>query len=135
MPRIPSFLLVMFALTLWLGAAQHCNLKAAGFWPKSTVDETKKVDDSGTGEDDATDPCESIENGAFLDVMSDTDLVMPADLICETLSFAELVVTKPADEFAAVYLSLACRECEWLPDWHFQRRAAPPSRAPAWLAA
>jgi len=122
--RIATLLL----LALWLPAALHCRLEAAGLMPDANCcTESPHEVPADKCADDACDVAE----GEFTKPSS-SSLFAPAPalracLLCFTLVSPPLELTRPpraVSDLAAAPLEIACT-------WHFVERAAPAPRAPA----
>ena len=136
-PVLPArkFLTALFALALWLGATQHCNLEAAGI----LASHTDAVSEGGccTGSDVgcASDGCESVENGAYRTASENVAVDAPAFvccqcLICLSLDFSPVEVVK----ISGARTDLE-RPLDWVPTWQFVQRAALSPRAPSLMVA
>jgi hypothetical protein len=124
-----SRLLSLVLLAVWLPATQHCALEAAGVLPRFSCD-----DDCIPGVPCTTDDCASLESALFK--TSNTLLTAPAPHVRDFTSFLCAVLVPPLlDEETASPSFVHEGPPDWVADWHFVRRDAPPSRAPALLRA
>lgn len=118
-------------LVLWIPATQHCDLAAAGL----IAEHDEHTGSAACCENDAAcshDNCDVVESGAYkpsnnLLKVSAPDLFVCTDLLCFRIASIDLPSepVMPVVEFD--------RPMEWVPTWHFDQRAAPPSRAPSIL--
>lgn len=129
-----KFLTAVFALALWLGATQHCNLEAAGLSADHTDGAAGSGCCAGSDYDCAADGCESVENGAYRNASDDVTVKVPAFYCCQCLVGlklelrpAEIVVNFPRRTILA-------RPLDWVPTWQFVQRAARSPRAPSLIA-
>jgi len=125
-------LLALLLLGLWFTASQHCALEAVGLLPDSCHDETQ----SAAGQTCADDSCAALESARYHAAVA--QIAVPAPTVHEGLGLigAALAWRCAADERApAPATTETAHPRDWVPIWHFVRRAAPPSRAPTWLVA
>lgn len=115
-------------LALWLPATQHCTLEAAGLIaPEAEHAETSSCCD--TDERCSHDGCGLVENGLIK--TADASFKVPAPDLSVCLCFLCVQLVLPAAPDApAVPVTAAEHPLDWLPTWQFERRAAPPVRAP-----
>lgn len=123
--RIVSVLL----LALWLPAGEHCALEAAGFIAKTCADDGGPADDSC-----ASDGCASLESAPFRSSQHVVQVAPPAADDCLCLISLSLAAPEWEPE-PGPSTAVLDRPQDWVPIWHFVRRAAPPSRAPTALLA
>lgn len=124
-------LTALVLLTLWLPITQHCGLEAAG------LIEADAAHDAGGCCREVSDPCThdgcNVVESGFTKPALVALKVAPPSGACVCLLCLPLCVTDPA---AVPELTVAApdRPLDWVPAWHFVRRAAPLSRAPSLLA-
>ena len=118
----------MLLLAVWLPVTKHCMLEAAGMLDVASATDTGCCVDP---EPCAEDNCEVVEQG--LSVPSNGSLKVPAALFVAITDF--LCVPPSADrvetEVLSVWSGALERPLDWVPAWHFEHRAALPSRAPS----
>ena len=118
----------LLLLTVWFSATQHCELASLG-WPIDCAESR------ASGEPCTKDGCDQIENGSYQAQAQLVKALPPAlvaiDPFRTAIALASLTMLTPPEP------SPATAECprNWVTTWHFVRRAAPPSRAPALLHA
>lgn len=119
--------LALLLVGLWFTASQHCALEAVGVLPDSCHDEAQTV----AGQTCLDDSCAALESAGYH--ASPDAVVVPAPVWHEGLYLIEVAVALSGAEDDSSS-SLAPLETvhprDWVPVWHFVRRAAPPSRAP-----
>ena len=129
--RMTAFrrLLALALLTLWVPATQHCSLEAAGLFPDACGD-----DGCAPGELCSDDGCGTLESVPF---KTPVMLVKaPAPYLQECLCCRhETVIASAEDDLIHAASERRDRPRDWVPEWHFVRRTAPPTRAPAPVAA
>lgn len=136
-PVLPArkFLTVLFALALWLGATQHCNLEAAGILASNTDAASGNGCCAGSDVGCATDGCESVENTAYRTASDSIAVDAPAFVCCQCLVCFSLDFS-PTE---VVTISASCTDLErpldWVPTWQFVQRAALSPRAPSLIVA
>lgn len=128
MRRFSSFIALLL-LALWLPTTQHCMLEAAEFVQKSCHEQGAASDQKC-----AADECATLESAQYRLASTFIQVVAPEwhDCLC--------LLCLKAPEFqsdASIRSALTASEYprDWVPTWHFVRRAAPPSRAPTSLCA
>lgn len=121
-------------LALWLTAAQHCGLEAAGLWDSHGAGEAADCCQRTEAEPGCVqDNCDLVERGSFL---AGAAVKVPAPQVLEALFVFVLIVEPPRLSAAPpAGIAWAERPHAWVPVWHFARRAAPSPRAPASLLA
>ena len=117
-------------LALWLPVTQHCALEAAGWLALTCPDTCEKADAATTG-----DGCELVESGAYKATPDTLKVSAPALFVAFTEMFVEPVSGDPVGAPALLPDEAIERPREWVPTWHFVRRAAPAPRAPAVILA
>lgn len=120
-------------LAFWLVATHHCALEAAGLF-----DSHAKTEHAGcTGGEDhcAHDGCELVEDGGYRAEDSAIKVLSPQLSLCLTTLVAELAAPRPPVRIAPAVAEQIFRPMEWVPAWHFVRRAAAPAHAPDSLSA
>lgn len=126
-----NLLTVLFSLTLWLGATQHCNLEAAGILTPHAESGPENGCCAGTDDGCAADGCESVENGAFRNGSDGATLDVPVFSCCDFLVCLNLD-PRPAEVAASsAWLTDFERPLDWVPTWQFVQRAALSPRAPS----
>jgi hypothetical protein len=132
-PRLRNLIAVVFALTIWLGATQHCNLEAAGIFDHET--ETGRVCCTGSEHGCRVDGCMEVESGSYRPSASTTLVALPATLGC-CCYLCNVLVTPPTEVTLAVKVRVAVGQIKpWVPAWHFERRAVAVPGAPELILA
>jgi hypothetical protein len=124
-------LVALVLLTLWLPITQHCGLEAAGLIEADASHDA--VGCCRESSDPCThDGCAVVESGFTKPALVALKVAPPA-AACACLLCLPLWTPEPA---AVPVLTAASpdRPLDWVPAWHFVRRAAPLSRAPSTLA-
>jgi hypothetical protein len=114
----------LLLIAVWLPATLHCNLEAADVVPRTCADACY------SGDKVSSDSCGVLEGG-IAKAQSDAAKVS-APILLAGGPFIDLqiyVLLPPLDSAKAV--PAFARPLDWVTTWHFVRRAAPPSRAPA----
>ncbi len=117
-------------LAVWLVATQYCGLEAAGVWDLAS-------DSSGCCSESAPcskDGCEVVERGASA---SNSAVKVPAPGLqsCTCMLCIRLLVPTLIIEPSAKFADGMERPAAWVPEWHFERRAALSPRAPSLIQA
>jgi hypothetical protein len=81
------------------------------------------------------DGCHVVERGSITASNMSVKVPAPELLACTFLLCAHVIVPSETLEITADYAADSERALEWVPTWHFERRAAPPSRAPSVILA
>jgi hypothetical protein len=132
-PRLLQVIAALLALTVWLGASQHCNLEAAGMFGDQTETDRACCPDSKHGCD--TDGCQVVESGAYRLSESNTVVALPASLVCYCY-LCHVLVTPPTEAMLAVEVRAVVQLIKpWVPVWHFERRSVAIPGAPALILA
>ncbi len=121
-------LVSLLLLALWLPVTLHCHLEAAELWPEhgNHADTTC----CAPKEDCTKDACSVLEGDALRNADTFTRAPLPVPYIClEQICFRPIEPmlhddAKPEPESLRHTLN-------WVPTWHFARRAAPWSGAPS----
>lgn len=121
-------------MTVWLTATQHCALGAVGAWdlfasaPDSCCCDPVQHDCN-------EDACDVVEGGSVK--VANASIQVPAPTLTADLAAFLAMAREPAAtvEPIARYADGIDRPLGWVPTWHFERRAAQPSRAPSWQLA
>lgn len=116
-------------LALWLPATLHCALEASGILGVACADEGCSSSDSAC----VSDGCVALESAQY-HAADSARVSAPLAHACVAAVCAALavpIVPAPTDGVTPV----PATSPTWVPTWHFARRAAPPSRAPASLLA
>lgn len=132
MRRFRQLPLVCLALALWLAGTQHCALEAAGLLDGFGI---AIACDSDGDQHCVTDGCDSVENGAYRTADHSIDVSAP-DARCPDCLLCLALLAPPTEapiSFATT--TPVAHDLGWVPARHFERRAAPPSRAPSALLA
>lgn len=113
----------MLVLTIWFGAVHHCDAEIAF----SLCDQAACCDAQQGCADDG---CETVERGDYR--TNETNLKIPVPIVA-WLSFLDAPAIDPAASNPTLPNGeiVTERPLDWVPSWHFVRRAAPPSRAPS----
>ncbi|MBI2511672.1 MAG: hypothetical protein HYV96_06830 [Opitutae bacterium] len=132
MPRLRQLSLACLALVLWLWGTQHCTLEAAGVLDGFGLATACDSDESGHC---TTDDCDTLESGAYR--IADSSIHVPAPEACGPECWLCVALLAPRAEAPACFATTApvALDVSWVPARHFERRAAPPSRAPSALLA
>lgn len=132
MSRLRQLPLACLALVLWLWGTQHCTLEAAGILDGVGAVPACASDDNGHC---VADGCDTVENGAYR--VTDASVPVPApEAICPDCCLCLALLAPLAEEpvcFATAEPFVP--DLSWVPAWHFERRLAPPPRAPSRLLA
>jgi hypothetical protein len=124
MRRVSQFLPLVL-LVLWFPATQCCALEAAGLVPRFCCD-----DGCARGEPCAKDACASL--GSVPDGTGAVVQTVSAPELRDATSYLGIVLVPSFFEPAMIMPAATIDPPgEWVAAWHFLRRAAPPSRAPA----
>lgn len=119
---------VVLLLAVWFAASQHCGLEAAGMWQEGAGSDHSCCAETTPC---AQDGCSVVEGGALRSAVCTTKVFPPAlhDFVLATCldSLAQQIAARPTARWADEWM----RGREWVPMRHFERRAAPPSRAPS----
>lgn len=138
-PQVRScrkFLTALFALALWLGASQHCSLEAAGVLASHSDAAPTSGCCSGSEGGCASDGCDTVENGAFRNSYESVTLQLPTFSCCDCLICSSPVVPRVVtDPPMTCWHTAFERPLDWVPTWHFERRAALSPRAPSVVVA
>ncbi|HEY0943831.1 MAG TPA: hypothetical protein VGD81_01140 [Opitutaceae bacterium] len=131
------FLVALVLAALWLPVTLHCTIEAV-----VEVDAARCLgachDSSTTTEHDGHrdadhaaghDGCEIVESGRYKTAFTFLKITPPVATLCACLLCVHEPEIEP-DQVAVVSAALE-RPRDWVPGWHFVRRAAPVSRAPA----
>eukprot|EP01012_Entosiphon_sulcatum_P068033 TRINITY_DN9800_c1_g1_i1.p2 TRINITY_DN9800_c1_g1~~TRINITY_DN9800_c1_g1_i1.p2 ORF type:complete len:127 (-),score=3.89 TRINITY_DN9800_c1_g1_i1:86-466(-) len=122
-----SRLFSLVLLTVWLPVTQHCNLEAAGLIGKS------HPAGSVPGKSETIDGCDLVKNSGF--GAKEMKVPAPVRLACACLLCVQDLPMPDSGRDAVLSTEAADRPLNWVTEWHFVRRAAPPSRAPTVLCA
>lgn len=120
------------ALALWLWGTQHCTLEAAGVLDHVGIE---SACDSDENNHCVADGCDEVENGAYR--VTDSSIQVPApEAVCPDCCLCLALLT-PQEEQPVCFATAepVVSDLSWVPVWHFERRMAPPSRAPSLLLA
>lgn len=132
MSRFRQLPLACLALALWLWGTQHCTLEAVGVLDHVGLAATCDSDDRGHC---VADGCDTLENGAYRTADALIQVAAPEAICpdcCLCLALLAPLATEPVC-FATAQPVVS--DLSWVPVWHFERRMAPPSRAPSLLLA
>lgn len=127
MRRLRSIFYILLTL-LWVPLTQHCGWEALGLVAKTcTAVVCSDVRPC------AGDACKEMENGSYKSSSDGIKASAPQLLAvagaCLNLASVNPIVAQPPPPSAVE------RPFDWVPSWQFVRRAAPPARAPALIAA
>lgn len=131
--RVSSSMLSVLLLAIWLAATQHCALEAAGLLDGHAGHEAPECcpSESDRGDACAHDGCLVVEGGSFTTANSTIKVPGPSMHAC-IIPLHEVLVPPIAEMSQAPGLTRGIEEARgWVPAWHFERRAAPPPRAPS----
>ncbi len=123
--RLLSFLL----LTAWFPVTQHCSLEAAGLLAQGCADNCVLA------QTHSVDGCGAVEAGLYKASADAIKVPAPELLACDGFFFLQISSLVEFVEPALVPVGAVERPLDWVTMWRFVRRAAPPSRAPAFLCA
>lgn len=119
---------ILLLLALWLPAALHCRLEAAGLMPDANC--CTETHHDAPADSCADDACEVAE-GEFTKPSSST-LAAPAPALCACLlCFTQISPPLELTPPVRAVSDLAAAPPEIARTWHFVARAAPAPRAPA----
>jgi hypothetical protein len=117
-------ILSLTLLVLWLPATEHCALEAAG-----VITPECHVDGKASGQSCRTDTCGVLESAHYRGSLNHAQVVPP--VVQDSLPLICLAIATAAKSAAQMSETPAPdKPRDWVPVWHFVRRAAPPSRAP-----
>lgn len=122
-----SRLLALALLAIWLPATQHCGLEAVGAIDfQCASDCTASAAASGDG-------CRIVEQGRCR--VGEDEVKARAPTPAAVLSTFALALSSLAPEGRDSFFPTGAqaRPQDWILNWQFTRRAAPPSRAPTLL--
>jgi hypothetical protein len=122
----------LFALCLalsWVPATAHCQIETLGLEIASCAD---SCHDKGSPEA-SHDGCSLVEDGLYK-AATQTAKLAPVALHCVCLISLYVFVPEPATGPAWASVALGA-DRDWVPSWHFLRRAAAPAHAPDSLVA
>jgi hypothetical protein len=122
----------LFALCLalsWVPATAHCRMEAVGLDFASCAD---SCHDKAAPEAEH-DSCNVVEDGLYK-AGPQTAKLAPAALHCVCLLFLHVSAPEPDTGPACASANLET-DRDWVPAWHFVRRAAAPAHAPDSLTA
>lgn len=128
LPRILVFML----LAVWLTATQHCALEAMGLWGSANGETNHACSSSGPCTNDG---CQVVERGSITATKASLKVPAPDLQAVTCLLYIQLVVPSTVAERPAEYDAGIARALDWVPTWHFERRAAPLPRAPSLILA
>lgn len=121
-------------LAVWLASSQHCGLEAAGIIakeaPHSTAHSATSSCCEDTGDPCTHDGCNVVEGGTINPANSFLKAPTPNFVVCACFICFQLVIPDVSAEPTLEVADLD-RPKNWVPAWHFVRRAAPLSRAPS----
>lgn len=121
-------------LAVWLASSQHCGLEAAGLITREAPHSTAHLTTAGccqdTGNPCTHDGCNVVESGTINPTNPFLKAPAPSLLACACFICLQLVAPDVSAEPTLVAADLD-RPKNWVPAWHFVRRAAPLSRAPS----
>lgn len=120
----------LLLLAVWLPVTKHCMLEAAGFLDVAS----EAADASGCcvgSQPCADDSCEIVEQGLTATSVV-TVKVLPAQYLA-TIDFlcVPTDAEREAAEVSPQLIDALDQPLDWVPAWHFEHRAALPSRAPS----
>ena len=128
MRRLRPFPLACLALALWLWGTQHCTLEAAGVLDGTGLAAPCESDATGHC---ANDGCDTVENGAYRAAEASVHIAAPEAVCPDCLRCLALLAPPAAAPVCFATAEPVASDLSWVPAWHFERRLAPPSRAPA----
>lgn len=125
--RAPRFL-VLLVLAVWFSATQHCELAGFGLASPCAV--------SGeSGLPCTKDGCDQVEHASYQAQTHAVKAPAPAVILIDPFASEIVLAFVPVQRSVDVSPAVVERPRNWVATWHFVRRAAPPSRAPALLCA
>ncbi len=132
-PKLRQFLVVVFALTIWFGASQHCHLEAAGLL-------THGEHDGGgccarTAPDCHADNCDLVEDATYRAAESAPVVLAPAIVECDWLTASAWLASPPRDALPVSDHVVFRTIPPWVPSWHQSRRTVALPGAPSASAA
>jgi hypothetical protein len=130
MTRTLSRIVALCLALVWLPATMCCALEAAGVEALCSSDACHDKDSTEM----PLDGCSVVEDGDYQSAVSLLKIARPVGTLLEYLSSFR-VVELEVQRQEAVLVAETARPCEWLPVWHFERRAAAPAHAPDSLIA
>lgn len=131
--RLHTVFAAFLALTVWLGASQHCNLEALGVFDHQA--EAGGACCPGSEHGCSADGCKVVESGNYRLSEAKALVALPALLEC-CCYLCHVLVALPAGAALAVKVRVAVGQMKpWVPAWHFERRAVAVPGAPALILA
>jgi hypothetical protein len=131
--RLLQVTTAVLALTVWLGASQHCNLAAVGLFDHQS--ETDRTCCPGSEHGCETDGCKAVESGAYRLSASTILAALPPSLECGCY-LCHVLIYLPTETTLAAKVRVAVERIEpWVPAWHFERRAVAVPGAPTGILA
>lgn len=115
-------------LALWVPATGHCDLEALGIMPTHELHEDDP-DCREVGDPCSHDGCEVVEQDGYSLTKHSARVPAPLLILCDCLICLVPSGDEPADLIATHDVAVD-RPIDWVPIWHFERRDAPPARAP-----
>jgi len=116
-------------LAIWLAATQHCGLEAAGVWEAHNAE---TADTCCSEQDRCThDGCEVVEGSSVAPSTASVKTPVPALQICHCVVCAFDVLPALLAEPTIDDARVVDGPLDWVPTWHFERRAAQSPRAPS----
>jgi len=121
-------IIAVVLLTIWLPATQHCGLENAGLIAADAS--ATCCESAAAAHSCAHDACQTVEDGLAKPALTSLKISAPRLLACVAFLCPRLLTADvPAGAPRASFL--AARPRDWVPGWHFARRAAPSPRAPS----
>jgi len=132
-PRLRQLIAVVFTLTVWFGASQHCNLEAAGILTHE--DESSHRCCSNTTPGCHVDGCKVVESNGYRHTDVDSSVSVPAPLEYECMLLLASLAPD-VDECLSAHVRIAIDRIQpWVHEWHFERRTVAAPGAPARILA
>lgn len=132
-PRMRQFVAVVFSLTVWLAASQHCNLEETGLLDHQA--EAGRACCPGSEHGCNIDGCKVVESSAYRLSESKALVALPALLEC-CCYLCHVLVAPPTEATLAVKVRIAVEQIKpWVLAWHFERRTVAVPGAPALIFA
>jgi hypothetical protein len=128
--RISAFLL----LAVWLTATQHCALEAADLWFSQNAVNADSCC-AETGQPCSHDGCKVVEGDSISSSSHSVKVPVPALQADTLLLCIQLIAASAITDSSSEFVEGIEQPLDWVPTWHFERRAAPSPRAPSLIQA
>lgn len=116
-------------LAVWLTATQHCAIEAAGIWGSANGETNHACCSSRSPCTNVG--CHVVERGSITATKASVKVPTPDLQVVTSLLYVHLIVPSTIADRPAEYDAGIAQALDWVPTWHFERRAAPSPRAPS----